>query len=245
MASNGQYPRPGDVDETFARHYSPSPTPQSLHPHSPQPPSIYERGGAGTQISTYAPQPRHANQTPTFSSATTAYSTPYQNPTSYTPVGNPYRSATPDDTHYEMGTVGYRSANSIPPAEYYADNVPLKGSVDMHRQPPASPYGKTNFDGENTAYGVGGPYHPQSKIPSKPKGFLGKVASKKIPWFVYLVTLIQVCVFIAELIEGGKSNQSFFFSSRRKLFLSHSHTYRFTLQARRELLFRRNPSSTP
>lgn len=219
MANNAQYPRPGDVEETYSRrHYTPSPTPQFMPAYSAQPASLHgsiDRPGTQVSLNTYAPNPHLAGQNSNFSSfnTNTAYPGPYQHPTSYTPVGNPYRTGTPEDRHYEMGNVGYRSANSIPPPEQYADNVPLRQAEGIHKQP--SPYGgKTAFDTESTPYGVGGPYQHPARKASKPKGFLGRFFRQKIPWFAYLVSLIQVCVFIAELVRGGKLGRSFSISFR-------------------------------
>ena len=113
-------------------------------------------------------------------------SSPYED-TSYRPYGEPSQHTTPSPYYASGG--GGRESEPNP----YSDDIPLrqhpsKASSEMLRDP--LPHDPTIIDrpSENAARG-------RSR-----RGIFG---AGKIPWVVYTLTLIQVCVFIAELAKNG------------------------------------------
>jgi hypothetical protein len=119
---------------------------------------------------------------------------------------SPYHSLTPtpsyestDRTPYNQPQRGYAESEngSSQTVDQYADNIPLKPS----KQTPL----RTDWRAENTEYppspesqrdqGIGLVPHP---TPMNKKGWL----SGKIPWVVYVVSTVQIAVFIAEIVKN-------------------------------------------
>lgn len=86
------------------------------------------------------------------------------------------------------------------PADQYGEDIPLKPNAQA-TQPPDS-----HWMNDNTNYDAGMPMDPamgsrRRRRRSKKKGNL----KKPIPWVTYLLTAIDIGVFIGELIRSGKS----------------------------------------
>ena len=94
------------------------------------------------------------------------------------------------------GVMGGRDASP------YADNIPLrprpppKDSEDRIGQDSRRDYS----DGDGNFVGSAKQRLPESRQRRK----LGGMFSGKIPWVVYILTLIQLSVFIAELAKNGE-----------------------------------------
>jgi hypothetical protein len=121
---------------------------------------------------------------------------------------SPHRSLTPtpsyestDRTPYNQAGRGYPDSetSSAQVVDQYADNIPLKPS----KQTPL----RTDWRAENPEC----PPSPESQrdpsfglvpqpTPMRKKGWL----SGKIPWVVYIVSTVQIAVFIGEIIKNCK-----------------------------------------
>ena len=108
--------------------------------------------------------------------------------TSYRPYADRSQQSTPSP-YYASGGGGREPEPNI-----YSDDIPLrqhpsKGSSDMLRDP--LPYDPAIID------------RPTQNA-ARRRRKQGIFGHGKIPWAVYTLTLIQVCVFIAELAKNGK-----------------------------------------
>lgn len=99
--------------------------------------------------------------------------------------------------------------NPRPPKPYsdskqsqpYADDIPMKSTTKLNTLPDPR-------QAQNNAY----PPSPESQIPNEAllpprtsrKKKKGGFFSGKVPWFVYIMTLIQLTVFIVEIIKNCK-----------------------------------------
>ena len=93
------------------------------------------------------------------------------------------------------------SSGRLHDAEQYADTIPLR----QHGKKPAVQ------DDYSAAYP--GPQSPESQRPlkesnrySQPAHRAGGWFSGKIPWFVYFVSLVQIAVFIGEIVKNCRFN---------------------------------------
>ena len=130
----------------------------------------------------YAPYSSHPNQP-----SPPHISSPYED-TSYRPDVDRNQQSTPSPYYASGG--GGRETEPNP----YSDDIPLrqhpsKGSSEILRDP--LPYDPAIID------------RPAQNAARRRRkhGFFG---GRKIPWVVYTLTLIQVCVFIAELAKNGE-----------------------------------------
>lgn len=105
------------------------------------------------------------------------------------------------DNGYYMGGAGAASHEN----DQYADNIPLKSKYQKQQ-------GSDEFLGQNTQYQNAQyqnsqyPPSPEAQRPlplqDRPRGRKGWF-SGKIPWVVYVVTVVQIAVFIAEIVKNG------------------------------------------
>lgn len=100
----------------------------------------------------------------------------------------------------ESENEAYLAGGRIDHGEEYAENIPLKANADMQPggappmgyppqpppQPPSSQPGGHGFTGRGRVRGRG--------------RFLGG----RIPWVTYLLTTVQIIVFIVELVKNGE-----------------------------------------
>ena len=142
----------------------------------------------------YAAHPPHLSLDPyaTYSSHPTQPSPPHiSSPfedTSYRPYADRSQQSTPS-AYYASGGGG-RETEPNP----YSDDIPLrqhpsKGSSEILRDPLPHDPAIIDRPSQNAARR------------RRKRGFFGG----KVPWVVYTLTLIQVCVFIAELVKNGES----------------------------------------
>lgn len=122
-------------------------------------------------------------------------------PSPYTPYGDPYdhrnsQQTLASDHDYPAG-MGGRVHNNH---DQYADDIPLKASN------PQQYHSRPDWADADTHY----PPSPNAHVPltdpehnSRKKGFANKFFKKKIPWVTYITTVVQIAVFIAELVKSG------------------------------------------
>lgn len=85
------------------------------------------------------------------------------------------------------------------PADQYGEDIPLKANA----QPPQAP--GSHWMNENTNYDAGMPMDPvmgarKKRRRTRKGGFFGK----KTPWVTWLLTAVDIGVFVGELIYSGK-----------------------------------------
>ena len=146
------------------------------------------------------PPPSSAKPTPIYTSPNPSSPTPYDN------YGGRHPNRASQNTlfsepDYYPGNHGGRTGGP----DQYADDIPLKSNA---RQ---SGHGQGNWMNENTQY----PPSPESqRLPpldnssrdrSRGKGFF----KKKIAWVVWLNTVVQVAVFIVEIVRNGMCELTF------------------------------------
>lgn len=116
-------------------------------------------------------------------------------PGSHQPYSNPYG---PENSQYnlnsdnDVSTVGGKYHSNE-----YADDIPLK--------PNASQPGRPEWADVETQYAPGQNQQtppPPVTAPGRSKR-KGRSRWKRIPWVVYITSIIQVAVFIAELAKNG------------------------------------------
>lgn len=109
-----------------------------------------------------------------------------------------------DRTPHKQPQHGYADSEtgSVQTMDQYADNIPLKSSKQTRL--------RTNWQAENTAF----PPSPESQqdqgidlipqpTPMTKKGWF----SGKIAWVVYIVSTVQIAVFISEIVKNGAFSQ--------------------------------------
>ncbi|KAI5304006.1 hypothetical protein KEM56_006964 [Ascosphaera pollenicola] len=124
-----------------------------------------------------------------------------------------YHSRTPSPFH----TAGAGHDNDFIDSEHYADNIPLKSAQAPDPREVIPPPNYAGASGSPPASGAGAypymntqympaptnpPPAPMVRAPPARGGFFS--FKRKIPWFCYLVTVIQIIVFIVELVKNGK-----------------------------------------
>lgn len=108
------------------------------------------------------------------------------------PYDNPYRSR---DSYYQ-GVAG----GTLQDDRQYADTIPLKS-------PHPKAYSEDQLAGQHTQY----PPSPESQhLPSSDRRKKRRQGwfSGKITWVVFVVTLVQVGVFIGEIVSNGELSTS-------------------------------------
>lgn len=81
----------------------------------------------------------------------------------------------------------------------FSDTIPLKNQQSINTNQDAWRTQPNQFDNSPESQ-TAPPLLPKQK-PQKKKGFF----SRKIPWVVYVVSLVQITIFIAEIIQNCKS----------------------------------------
>lgn len=98
----------------------------------------------------------------------------------------------------DFGYYGNGAQGGLHENDQYADNIPLKSNAQ--KVP-----GQDDWLAQNTQY----PPSPEAQRPppldDRKRRRAAGWFSGKIPWFVYFVTLVQISVFIAEIVKNGKS----------------------------------------
>ena len=155
-------------------YYNPSPSPGNGRRYDAPPPRLPLEPYATYSSHPTQPSPPHI-------------SSPYED-TSYRPYADQSQQSIPSPYYASGG--GGRDTEVNP----YSDDIPLrqhpsKGSSEMLRDP--LPHDPAIID------------RPVQNAAERrwKQGFFGR---GKIPWVVYILTLIQVCVFIAELVRNGE-----------------------------------------
>jgi hypothetical protein len=104
----------------------------------------------------------------------------------------------PRDNQYHSRESYYSSVvgGTLHDEHQYADNIPLKS-------PHPRPYSQDDLAGQNTQY----PPSPISQ--QRPKSSRSRRQKQgwftgKITWVIYLVTLVQIGVFIGEIVSSGE-----------------------------------------
>ncbi|KAI5288372.1 hypothetical protein KEM54_005258 [Ascosphaera aggregata] len=157
--------------------------------------------------------------------AANEYYNPYSNLGPYqghlnTGITPTYHSRTPSPYH-PGSSAGIGPDHDYTDTENYADNIPLKSApapdprevipppadIAGGPMPPPGGPGLGAFTSMNTQYmpAPTNPPPPPMVIRAPPPARGGFFSIKRrVPYFVYLVTLIQVIVFIVELVKNGK-----------------------------------------
>jgi hypothetical protein len=85
----------------------------------------------------------------------------------------------------------------------FSDTIPLKNQQSINTNQDDWRTQPNQFDNSPESQNAP-PFLPKQKQkPQKKKGFF----SGKIPWVVYVVSLVQITIFIAEIIQNGKSQE--------------------------------------
>ena len=162
-------------------YYSPAPSPGNGRRYDARPPRL--------PLDPYATYSSHPTQ-PSPQPSPPQISSPYED-TRYRPYADQSQQSIPSP-YYASGAGG-RETEPNP----YADDIPL-------RQHPSKRNSEILHDPL--------PHDPaiidrpaQNAVRRRKQGFLG---GGKIPWIVYTLTLIQVSVFIAELVKNGEFDPS-------------------------------------
>lgn len=91
----------------------------------------------------------------------------------------------------------------------YTDDIPLRS----HAQPQTIGDGAAQGDGYPSQEGPTVPQKERKMRPSRRRRKKTGFFSGKVPWVVYGLTLIQVTVFIAEIVRNGKLHRSLYWMS--------------------------------
>lgn len=121
-----------------------------------------------------------------------------------TPGGIGPSSPSPYDTRFSVASDNdYPAGGRLQGGDQYTDDIPLKPNA-----PPAA--GRPEWMDADTQYPPTSP-DPHQNVPlHDPLGSSGKKRKgqgffkKKIPWVVYITSVVQVGVFIAEIVRNGK-----------------------------------------
>ena len=118
--------------------------------------------------------------------------TPYSSSTMDQTFGSSERTLSDPDSQY------YESSNAPKPPkkEPYSDSIPMKSSTKLNTS-------VQDVSGQHTQYPPSPEAHTNSELlrpRRKKKGFF----AGKIPWVVYITSLVQITVFIVEIIRNCK-----------------------------------------
>ncbi|KAF3939297.1 hypothetical protein ABW19_dt0200359 [Dactylella cylindrospora] len=149
----------------------------------------------------YNPQGRTQTQTPLSISTNAPNHSPYHNETPYNPslddvrtTYKPYPSNDPYSPHEDTGYHGYDSSNR----HYsYGENIPLS----EHPQHMAGA-SHTPAYAMNSGSTLPAPVPPMRE--KERRGFWARRRAKKIPFFCYIISLVQIGVFIAEIVKNAQ-----------------------------------------
>ncbi|KAJ6260503.1 hypothetical protein Dda_4729 [Drechslerella dactyloides] len=177
-------------------YFNPAGRPPQEHPHplSVSPPS---------SISPPPPSSNHPSSTP-ISSHQKPYRSDAPSPynpsledvrTTYKPSTEPY---TPEDNF------SYQSAY----ARNYADNIPLsehpQHMAGASHRPAYPPHTNTGLSSNNATMRMNTLPHPTPPMREKKLSWWGRRRAKKIPYFCWVISVIQLAVFLAELIRNAQ-----------------------------------------
>jgi hypothetical protein len=162
----------------------------------------YTTTGASHKLSHQHHDGLPTQPSPSSTKPPTSLYTNYQ-PSRASYISSPYSATGPTDSLYDHShhsRESYHSGvngGSLQDERQYADNIPLKS-------PHPRPYSEDNLVGQNTQY----PPSPESQQPPKSNHRRKKKQgwfTGKITWVVFLATLVQLGVFIAEIVKNGTS----------------------------------------
>lgn len=136
--------------------------------------------------------PSHDLHPPAFSKPlpSAPYTEYTDHETSHSPSGNAYRESQTSLSFDNQQAAGTENHGADP----YAENIPLRSSI-----PAQTP----TWAQQNTAYGRDMPRTPDVESRTgrgRREGFF----KKKIAWVTYLLTIVDIGVFIAELVKSGQ-----------------------------------------
>lgn len=178
-------------------YYESSNTPNPYDTHRPNllgppsPPSASPKPPSPPPASTKPPTSLYTNYQ---SSGRSDLNSPYS---ATGPIDSPYDTPYHSRDSYHDGVVG----GTLQDDRQYADTIPLKS-------PHPRPYSEDQLVGQHIQYppSPGSQHLPNSDRRKKRRqGWF----SGKITWVVFVVTLVQVGVFIGEIVSNGEPNTSF------------------------------------
>ena len=148
----------------------------------------------------WSPQPGVPSPGPTHTP------TPGPLPGSFGPT-SPNPSPSPYDTRYSVASDhDYPAGGRLQGGDQYTDDIPLKPNAPPAAGRPEWMEGDTRYSPHshspepNQSVPLHDPLEGTGRRKRARKGFWGK----KIPWVVYLISVVQVAVFIAELVKNGE-----------------------------------------
>ncbi|KAK6543085.1 hypothetical protein TWF694_007008 [Orbilia ellipsospora] len=146
----------------------------------------------------YNPANRTQNQTPLSAvSPVVETPSPYRHESPYNPSLDDVRTTyKPSQEPYSHEDLSYQGASTYDNNRQYGENIPL--SEHPQHMAGASHRPAYQLNSSSTL--------PQPVPPMREKGggFWARRRGKKIPFFVYTVSLIQIAVFIAELVRNAQ-----------------------------------------
>jgi hypothetical protein len=168
---------------------------QSQQPQSHQPYQSYRPSPQSLPSYRSEAPVKHLAQPPLDTSPVSPFETPFDDHVYPSGVDGAQSQSTlgPDTRYY--GQQGGRAATS---QNSFADNIPLQDHP-----------GKPGVENPSTDHVYDAPAAPPRVMEegrSKRRGGFGRLQSpkKRIAWVVYTLTLIQVAVFIAEIVKNGR-----------------------------------------
>ena len=188
-------------------YYNQKPLPDPVYP-----PAGYAGGGQSTPsaYSTYsAPPPSYASQPPSHGKhKPSPFETPFDD---HVYPANTHQ--TPSSSQYQLSQQDsdYQRLSRVPSEDVaynnHTDDIPLE---------PQGADRNGNKDAEMQDHVYDAPQRKKSRKRRVRLGELGMLGanSKRIPWVVYIFTVIQVAVFIGEIVKNGESSSSHFKTPR-------------------------------
>ncbi|KAE8373196.1 hypothetical protein BDV26DRAFT_272673 [Aspergillus bertholletiae] len=148
----------------------------------------------------------YSNNPPTYEQAiphTDSFHRQSPAPTYMPPSGHPYADSEPPhvrDSQHSFGSDqgAYGAGGRLNEGDsHYAENIPLKENTQYSNGPPPA-----NWMQQPTHY----PQDPAmlESPPDRSRGRKKGFFKKKIPFVTYTLTLVQIAVFIAELVKSGQ-----------------------------------------
>lgn len=149
----------------------------------------------------------YSNNPPTYEQAnphTDSFHRQSPAPTYTGPSGHPYADSEPPhirDSQHSLGSDqgAYVAGGRLNEGDHYAENIPLKENTQYSNGPPPA-----NWMQQPTHY----PPDPAmlESAPNRSRGKKKGFFKKKTPFVTYILTVVQIAVFIAELVKSGMSD---------------------------------------